>query len=265
MKSAIEGPSCIDPQTCKGECCSIKIDVPKVLAKEYIRRGYAEISDFIRCNIFAFQLRFNEKIGKCFLFNKEINGCSIHNSGIKPPQCWIYPTGFSNPNNKPIKCKKVGGWRIIDFNKAKQAEDLLQIFLFLCKNEARRELELIKKRLNSSDNKISQDKLYSLKEELRRIPPSSLGGFKDAWKHIYPLPAEGLSLQMKKFCFLHKKNCKYLIADFIKCPNICETIAFKLVEFLQQNLIAYIKNEKADVNGEYPLYKLFPFKKLTSF
>ena len=27
----------------------------------------------------------------------------IHNSGIKPPQCWIYPTGFSNPDNKQIK------------------------------------------------------------------------------------------------------------------------------------------------------------------
>ncbi|GAG76255.1 unnamed protein product, partial [marine sediment metagenome] len=29
MKSAIEGPSCIDPHICKGDCCSIKIDVPK--------------------------------------------------------------------------------------------------------------------------------------------------------------------------------------------------------------------------------------------
>jgi len=263
MKSAIEGPNCVNPQICKGDCCSIKIDVPKVLAKEYIQRGYASVNDFIRSNIFSFQLRFNVKTGKCFLFDKEINGCSIHNSGIKPPQCWIYPTGFSNPENKQFKCKKAAGWKIIDFHKTEQAENLLQIFLFLCKIEAKKEFKLIQRRLNNSD--ISQNQLQPLKEELRKISPSNLGGFKDLWEHISILPAEGLSLQMKKFCILYKKNCKYLEDNFINCPNVCETIAIKLVEFLQQNLIKYIKIKGADVNGEYPLYKLFTFKNLPSF
>ena len=265
MKSAIEGPNCINPQICRGDCCSIKIDVPKVLAKEYIRRGYAEINDFIRSNIFSFQLRFNEKTGKCFLFDKQINGCSIHNSGIKPPQCWIYPTGFSNPENKQINCKKVTGWKIIDEHKAKQAENLLQIYIFLCKIETKKELDLIKLRLNNSDSTISQNKSYSLKEDLSKFAPSSLGGFKDLWEHISPLPAEGLSLQMKKFCFLYNKDCKYLVDNFINCPNVCETTAIKLVEFLQLNLLLYIKKKGADINGEYPLYKLFTFKKLSSF
>ncbi|MFX1447584.1 MAG: hypothetical protein ACFFCG_05550 [Promethearchaeota archaeon] len=264
MKSAIEGPNCIDPQICKGDCCSIKIDVPKVLADEYIRRGYAGTNDFVRSNIFSFQLRFNEITGKCFLFDKGINGCSIHNSSIKPPQCWIYPTGFSNSEDKKISCKKVSGWKIVDSNKAKQAENLLKIFIFLCKLEAKKELNLIKKRLDNSDDKTSKNHTYSLKAELKKIAPSSLGGFKDLWEHISLLPAEGLSLQMKKFCFLYKKNCLYLEDDFINCPNVCETIAIKLVEFLQHNLLLYIKREGADSNGEYALYKLFKFTELNS-
>ena len=263
MKSAIEGPNCVNPQICKGDCCSIKIDVPKVLAKEYIQRGYASVNDFIRSNIFSFHLRFNEKTGKCFLFDKEINGCSIHNSGIKPPQCWIYPTGFSNPNNEQMKCKKASGWKIIDFDKSKQAESLLQYFIFLCKIEAKKEFKLIQSRLNNSDNSHNQS--VSLKEELRKISPSSLGGFKDLWDRINLLPAEGLSLQMKKFCAHYNKNCKYLADNFINCPNICELISTKLVEFLQHNLLNFVKEKGADVSGEYPLYKLFSFKKLPSF
>ncbi|MFX0047282.1 MAG: hypothetical protein ACFE8G_03850, partial [Candidatus Hermodarchaeota archaeon] len=69
---------------------------------------------------------------------------------------------------------------------------------------------------------------------------------------------------MKKFCFLYKKNCLYLEDDFINCPNVCETIAIKLVEFLQHNLLLYIKREGADSNGEYALYKLFKFTELNS-
>lgn len=265
MKSAIEGPNCTDPQICRGDCCSIKIDVPKVLAAEYIRRGYAEIHDFIRSNIFSFQLRFNEKTGKCFLFDKRINGCSIHTSGIKPPQCWIYPTGFSNPENKEINCKRATGWKIIDLHKAEKSDHLLQTFIFLSKLEAKKELNLIRKRLNKSDTRKTHNQLYSLRNELRKIAPSRLGGFKDLWEFINILPAEGLSLQMKKFCFLYKKNCIHLEEDFVNCPNICETIAAKLVEFLQDNLFLFIKKDGADINGEYPLYKLFKFKKLMVF
>jgi Fe-S-cluster containining protein len=264
MKSAIEGPNCINPQICKGDCCSIKIDVPKVLANEYIRRGYAEINDFVRSNIFSFQLRFNEKTGKCFLFDKEINGCSIHNSGIKPPQCWIYPTGFSNPENKQIKCKKVAGWKIIDYQRAKKAEELLQKYIFLCKIEAKKESTLIKKRLGALNNENAQEKLRVLKEALNSFAPHRLGGFKDQWDNLGLLSAEGLSLQMKKFCNKHNSKCHFLVDDFFKCDEICDEIASKLVEFLQSNLYTYVKMEGPDVEGHYPLYKLLNYKNFNS-
>ena len=66
MKSAIEGPDCL--VICNADCCSIKIDVPKILADEYIIRGYATKNDFIRSDVFSFKLRFDEKKGKCFPF-----------------------------------------------------------------------------------------------------------------------------------------------------------------------------------------------------
>jgi len=100
MKEAIDGPNCIDPNICHGDCCSIKIDVPKVLANEYIKNGWATKDDFIRSDVFSFHQRFDDISGKCFLFDKSLNGCSVHETGIKPPQCWIYPTNFSNPENK---------------------------------------------------------------------------------------------------------------------------------------------------------------------
>ena len=260
MKSAIQGPNCTNPSICKGECCSIKIDVPKVLAEEYIKRGYAEKSDFTRSNIFSFQLRFNVDSGKCFLFNEVLNGCSVHNSGIKPPQCWIYPTDFSNPSLNEISCKRISGWEIIDYPKAKKAENLLKQYVFLCQVEAKKESKRISKRLGNLVNDISSKKTELLHKELRKIAPKNLGGFKDQWDHLDLLSAEGLSLQMKKFCVKYNSKCHFLVDDFIDCNEICNGIASKLVDFLQLNLYTYIKMEGPDVEGHYPLYKLLNYK-----
>ncbi|MFX0074985.1 MAG: hypothetical protein ACFE96_06050, partial [Candidatus Hermodarchaeota archaeon] len=101
------------------------------------------------------------------------------------------------------------------------------------------------------------NQLFSLNKKLKSIAPSHLGGFKDLWESISILPAEGLSLQMKKFCLINKENCPYLEDNFIDCPKICETIASKLVQFLHRYLFNFIKKNGADINGDYPLYKLF--------
>jgi len=264
MKSAIQGPNCTDPAICKGECCSIKIDVPKVLAEEYIRRGYAEKTDFIRSNIFSFQLRFDEDIAKCFLFDEVLNGCSVHKSGIKPPQCWIYPTDFSNPNKNDISCKKLSGWEIIDSERAKKAEALLKQYIFLCQIEAKKESKGISKRIGYLGSGISSKKIEMLYKKLKRIAPKNLGGFKDQWDHLDLLSAEGLSLQMKKFCVKHNSTCHFLVDDFINCNMICNKIARKLIDFLHSNLYTYIKMEDPDVEGHYPLFKLLNYKILNS-
>lgn len=257
MKSAIEGPDCTDPNICKGGCCSIKIDVPKVLAEEYISRRYATTGDFTRSDVFAFELRFNDKNGKCFLFDNKLNGCKVHNSGIKPPQCWIYPTNFSNPENGVIKCKKSAEWEISDPEKTIQAEKLLEIYNFLCKLEAKSEMKRVRYRLGLNSTTEERRNTEILKQAILSIPPSRLGGFIDKWDNFNILLVDGYSLQMKKFCLENNRACPLLPHDFLDCKYVCNKIANRIILFLKQNLIDFIKLNGMDVNGEYPLHKLF--------
>ncbi|MHA1192325.1 MAG: YkgJ family cysteine cluster protein [Promethearchaeota archaeon] len=256
MKESIDGPDCTNPDLCKGDCCSIKIDVPKVLAEEYINKSLATENDFIRSNIFSFHLRFDEQTGKCFFFDKQINGCKIHNSGIKPPQCWIYPAGFSNPENKDINCKKLPGWKITNAEKTLKAEKLLKKYIFLCQLEAKKEFRGILQRLGIKDGKKSLILLENLKNNIKAAPPSSIGGFKDGWDHLEILSAEGLSFQMKKICLRVNAECKYLPHDYFECNNTCDVVALEIIQFLQKNLLKFVKSQGLEVDGKYPLYQM---------
>ncbi len=256
MREAIEGPNCTNPDLCKGDCCSIKIDVPKVLAKEYINKSLASESDFVRSNIFSFHLRFNEQTGKCFFFDKQINGCRIHNSGIKPPQCWIYPTNFSNPKNESINCKRLTGWKIIDPEKTLEAENLFKKYVFLCQLEARKECAKISKRIGIKNGTDYQSLFNNLKETIESVPPSSIGGFKDGWDHFEILSAEGLSFQMKKICLQVSPECNFLPDRYFECRNTCVKVSHEIVGFLQEKLVKILKSQGLQVDGEYPLYKL---------
>jgi len=256
MKEAIEGPDCTNPNLCKGDCCSIKIDVPKVLAEEYINQSLATENDFVRSNIFSFHLRFDEQTGKCFFFDKQINGCKVHNSGIKPPQCWIYPSNFSNLKNESINCKKLSGWKILDPEKTLEAEKLFQKYNFLCQLEARKELSNVIERIGMREGKESLILLENLKNNIKSVPPSSIGGFKDGWDHLEILSAEGLSFQMKNFCLRVNAECKYLPNDYFECKNTCDLVALEIIQFLQKNLLKFLKSQGSEVDGYYPLYQL---------
>ena len=244
MKEAINGPNCLE--ICKGDCCSIKIDIPKILAKEYIKRGYALKSDFIRSDVFSFKLRFDEKKGKCFFYDKKKNGCLVHTSGIKPPQCWIYPTNFSNPEKKDLSCKKANGWKIIDSKKTREAEDLLKYYVFLCQLEAKKELKTIINRVNRS---LSNGYLKNL---LKNTPPSHISGFKDSWDNFTILPAEGISLQLKKLCTSVNATCELILHnEFLECKSICNEVSENIIKFLQQNINNYVHKMGVDITGEY--------------
>jgi len=201
MRSAIQGPNCLI--VCNGDCCSIKINIARVLAEE--------------------------------------------DSGIKPPQCWIYPTNFSNPEYKEISCKKAHGWRILDPKKAKEAEKLLKYYTFLCQLEAKKELNLMNSRINHTLTK------NHLKDLLKHTSPSELAGFKDNWNKFSTLSAQGVSLQMKKFCkkFNHKCGIEYL-----SCNSICDKVIEGLLEFLQQNIFKYVQKYGPDHEGEYTFIML---------
>jgi len=245
MKEGIEGPDCTS--LCKGDCCSIRIDVPKILAREYIKRSYATEADFIRSNLFSFHLRFDDKTGKCFLYDKSINGCKVHSSGMKPPQCWIYPTNFRNEEEE-IRCKRLSGWSIKSLEKTLKAEKLLEYYIFLCKLEAKKEIKSIRTRISRN----RQDLISRIKE----WAPSRIGGFQDGWSHLEILSAEGLSLQMKKFCLRYREDCNYLPEAFLECEEICDIIANKLVDILINTINHILMQEELDYDGSIPLYKL---------
>ncbi|MBD3214801.1 MAG: hypothetical protein GF311_19475 [Candidatus Lokiarchaeota archaeon] len=256
MKCSISGPDCTDHTICEGDCCGIQIDVPKVLAEEYIKRGYATQDDFIRSNIFSFKLRFDDKKAKCFLFDPEINGCSIHHSGIKPPQCWIYPTKFCN-RSENISCKITDGWKITNFKKTRRAKELLKRYNSFCLNEAEQEIQMIDKRIGNS----LQSSKYrcNIIAELKGFKPSELGGFQDGWDQISPLPAEGFSLQLKKFCQKNPNQCEYMPENYFECPYICKDIANSLICFFRTHIYQLIKKRGIDPNGMYPFHHLFEF------
>lgn len=259
MRESIDGPDCTNPSICKGDCCSIEIGVPKALAEELINNKYANEDDFIRSNTFSFKLRFNDETAKCFLFDEKINGCSVHFSGIKPPQCWIYPTDFSHHSKETISCKKVGGWKIIKPEKTRNAEKLFQKYLDKCKEEAHIELLEIDERMGLNKNEVSNTYLHDLKIQLMNIAPSHLAGLMDSWSFIQILPAEGYSLQLRKICLKHCPSCNYMKENFLDCKNICSVIADILIQMVQENLPKYINKEGLSANGQYPLYKLFQF------
>jgi Fe-S-cluster containining protein len=253
MKEGIIGPDCTNPNICHGDCCSIFIDIPMRLAKEIINQGFADEDDFIRGNIFAFQLRIDEKTGKCVFFDKRINGCALHNSGLKPPQCWIYPTNF-NTYNKIIKCKRADGWKIIKPEKVKKAEKLLKRYTKWSLAEFMIEIKQIKKRIK---NKLKEK---FLEERIQEIRPSEFAGFKDAWNYFKILKAEGLSLQTKKFCEKFNSNCSFLPDRYFECSNICESVATNLVKVFYNSIDLYLKKRIPD-KGDYPLIKLSGFFK----
>ena len=157
MKNAIEGPNCINPKICLADCCHIMIDVPKFLAEYYTENDLATKEDFSRGDLFSFKINVTPANSKCVFYDKELNGCSLHSTMHKPPQCWIYPTGFSNDpgeeksfaDDGTIKCKKASGWKIIDVTKTKEAKRIFDDYVAYCENEFAQETvkERIKERL----------------------------------------------------------------------------------------------------------------------
>ncbi len=261
MRDGIEGPDCTNPSICSGECCSIEIGIPKALALAYITNNLATQEDFLRTDTFSFKLRFDEKTGKCFLFKKEINGCSIHFSGIKPPHCWIYPTGFTSSSQINKSCKKIGGWKIIHPEKTQGAEKLLKEYIKVSKEEAQIELKNIRQRIGNHDKAESRVVLENLKTKLKNISPNRLAGFKDTWSCLELLEAEGYTLQLKKICKKFSPNCAILNENFMECKAICEEISEVIISLLMQYLYDFMLEEGADPSGEYPFYKLFEFIK----
>lgn len=252
MASAIQGPNCIDEKICHGDCCHIHIDIPKILAEYYIDNKLATKDDFIRGEIFAFALAVRPENSKCVFYDKQLNGCLLHSSGMKPPQCWIYPTGFNNEigeekqfaDDGTIKCKRSSGWWVKDTDKTKKAHQLLQDYIKYSEHELLEE---------NSQSKI-KERFNSLRVSFSKTAPKKIAGLVDQWDHFSPLYAEGTCLKLKRYC--DRINHKDQQCIFLECNKVCDDVLNHLVEDLEKEIIEYIKkNGPKQTYSFYDLWK----------
>ena len=227
VKDAISGPNCIDPNVCHGDCCFIHIDVPRALAQFYINQDWASADDFKRGSTFSFEIKVDLEKLRCVFFSKEINGCSLHTTGMKPPQCWVYPTGL-DPEKSVSKCKKADGWAIEDPESIKKAKIKLNEYVSLCRAEAQDE--------NSPEN--IQKRLEAIPpESFDSISPSNIAGVEDTWDKFRVLIGEGYNLGARSFC--SEIDCSF---EYFECPKICQPLKNKLLKFLSETIPKFINS-----------------------
>jgi len=227
VKDSISGPNCIDLNVCHGDCCFIHIDIPRVLAQHYIDQGWASKEDFKRGSTFSFEINVDLEKLRCVFFSKEINGCALHLTGMKTPQCWVYPTGL-DPDNVNTSCKKASGWFINDPISVKKAKGVLEDYVSLCRKEAEEE--------NSPDS-INQRLLALPIEKFDTLTPSSIAGIEDDWDNFNFLIGEGYNLGVRSFC--SEVGCDF---EYFECPVVCEPLKKKLLKFLSDNLSHFIQS-----------------------
>lgn len=238
MKSAIEGPNCLDKTVCKGDCCSIKIDIPKVLAEKLIEIGLASKDNFERGEIYAFNIKLNKDSTRCVFYDKELNGCSLHQSRFKPPQCWIYPTGFF-PNK--TDCIHYNNWRIADTKATSEASEILARFDEYCKLEFQNEFskENIARRLSKFKDSIESTKLK----------PKQISGFMDGWQSFSLYSEDDFNISISTLC--REIHCQQ---EFGQCGEICKELKEKLIR-IAETMIPKIIETKGP-QSVYPLSDL---------
>ncbi|MHA1562697.1 MAG: hypothetical protein ACTSPA_11285 [Promethearchaeota archaeon] len=241
VKDSISGPNCIDLNVCNGDCCFIHIDIPRVLAQYYIDQGWASKEDFKRGSTFSFEINVDLDKLRCVFFSKELNGCSLHITGLKTPQCWVYPTGL-DPDSVNTSCKKADGWGINNPVSVKKAKDVLSDYVTMCQAEAKEE---------NSPDRINQ-RLQALPiEKFDTITPSSIAGIEDNWDNFNILIGEGYNLGVRSFC--SEVGCDF---EYFKCPVVCEHLKKKLIKFLSEKLSHFIQ-----LNGFKSQYTFMELKR----
>ena len=239
MKESIDGPNCLDESVCRGDCCSIKIDTPQFLAEKLIDLGLATQENFERGEIYSFNIKLNEESTRCVFFDKEINGCKLHLSRFKPPQCWIYPTGFF-PNK--TDCLHYNSWKITNPAATAEASKLLSEFDDFSKKEFRMEFstENVRKRL--------EELQYSI--EKSELKPKQITGFIDGWNTFFLYSEDEFNISISTIC--SELKCGH---EFGTCKTICEQLKNILVRCAKSTIPTIIK-EKGPQTA-YPLYELY--------
>lgn len=226
IRDSIEGPNCIDPTICHGDCCFVHLDIPRALAELYIRNGWATREDFQRGITLSFEVKMDLDTLKCPFFDKILNGCSLHSTGMKIPHCWIYPTGL-DPNDCHSHCKRADTWKIIQPEKVIQANQILTNYMEFCNQEAK---------IEKSSSKCIMRFNNLAYHEFKKYKPTQVAGIKDDWDSWHILAGEGWQLGLKPKC--DQIECQ---ESFFSCPSICKSLFDQLKEEINNNLATVLR------------------------
>lgn len=239
IHTSITGPDCLDREICLGECCFIQIPIPKALASYYIQQGWAKKDDFKRGFEFSFVMTADLSSLRCVFFDKTLNGCSLHMTGYKAPQCWVYPTGLDTDSLNHT-CKKATGWNAENAENLLEAKEILCSYVNICKEEALLE--------NSSEQILVR--LHS--NELQKLPilsPYQIAGLQDSWDNFIVIKSDGYSMGMKHFC--DKVQCS---KSYFQCEKICSKAYTRFLSFYELYLSKYIK--EYGFKQDYPIIEI---------
>jgi len=242
VREIIEGPNCTDPAICHGDCCFVNLDVPKVLVDHYVQNLWALTSDFERGSHFSFRVKMDLETFRCPFFDSKINGCAVHFTGMKIPQCWVYPTGLDPTDDEPDCCKQACGWKIIDPEKAQQANEILEQFVSASLLEAKKANSPVQIHHRLMEGDISN--------EIVQHSPWEIAGVKDGWDFFTVLLGEGYNLGLRSFC--NQIDCS---KEYFECRQVCPPLRDLALNFLTARLPTFISE-----HGFKSTYTFFELK-----
>ena len=203
------------------------MDVPLVLVDHYVKKGWAKKDDFTRGSHFSFRVNMDLETSRCPFFDQNINGCAVHFTGMKIPQCWVYPTGLDPTASVPDCCKQACGWKITDPEKAQEANAILETYVQACLQEAHRE---------NSPDQIHQRLLEGdLSTVFDQFSPWQIAGVEDGREFFTVLKGEGYNLGLRSFC--NEIACS---KEYFECTHVCPPLRDNALDFLKTCLPMYI-------------------------
>ncbi len=232
-----EGPNCLDPSFCTAKCCYTSPDLPKTLVNHYIGENWATIDQFELSNTLEFRIKLNPGTKRCVFYDPKLNGCLIHTTDMKPPQCTLYP--FNEQETKHI-CRN--NYEFI-FDTA-EMNSLMRIFdeyYDLAKNEFRE---------NNTEAKIRTKLEAQILPILKTHKPSEIEGIREDASGFHIHSSLKLSYEGVEYC--NAISCEYYYED---CPKVCNSFLDRVIEDLIS--IIFSRKNKHQITDEYRLRSLF--------
>jgi hypothetical protein len=220
----MHGPSCITRETCQGACCTENIDVPQALVKYYCKYGWASSSDFFRGGIFAFQIQVSSITHRCIFFDLQLNGCRLHQTHLKPPQCALYPLKHTETS---AICR-MNYSVTIDSSKEEELHSLFKQYHHCCAGEWHNRL---------SHLRFNWDFKRKFPLQLEKVRPSRLLGVQVHKDTCEPLITDNFSWSALSFC--DQIQCVHVTQAYFSCEKICPRMAQLMTQVLRHQIMQF--------------------------